>query len=370
MGIKTELLLFVRPILDWAPSLDWHGLGLTVLGAVIIIVLRKILARGIMSVNIKVLKMMSITFPDAARKELEIALRIVIVCVGLLLALQAANPPELLADILQKMTLSVVLIALFAAWYRLAAVFVAILDPMKPGNGITEIDWIVRVARFVIVLLGITALLGLWKVNVSAAITGVGFLGAGLAIAAQDLLRNLFAGMSNVRERRFVTGDWIHVDGVAEGHVQQIDLRSTTIIGFDRIPRYVPNADLANATVQNLSRRDHRRVSWIVPLVLSATNDQVEAVCVGLREFLETSGDFVTDNDDMLCLVQVAGLSDSAVDVKIYAFTQVNGYADYLKVCQKLTACIRQVVNQAGTSMAYPTHSLIVERSISETPEL
>jgi Mechanosensitive ion channel, beta-domain len=72
-----------------------------------------------------------------------------------------------------------------------------------------------------------------------------------------------------------VTGDWVHVDGVAAGQVKQIDLKSTTPIGFDRVPQYNPNADLANTTVQNLSRRDHRRISRVVPIVLSATVAQV-----------------------------------------------------------------------------------------------
>lgn len=70
----------------------------------------------------------------------------------------------------------------------------------------------------------------------------------------------------------------------------------------------------------------------------------------------------------MLCLVQVAGLSDIAVDVKIYAFTQVNDYTDYLKVCQKLIACIHQIVDEARISMAYPTHSLIVENPYLRRP--
>jgi len=241
----TVLTSLVQPILDWATSIDRHAFGLTMLAVVATYFLRRPIARLILSINVKILQSMSITLPEKARVELETALRVIIVCVSFLLAIQAVKPPALIEEILQNLTLTIIVIALFAAWYQLAAIFIAVLDPKKLGEGVTEIDWIVRVARFVIILLGIAALLGLWDINISAAITGVGVFGAGIAIAAQDMLRNLFAGMSNVRERRFVTGDWIQVDGVAEGQVKQIDLRSTTIIGFDRVPRYVPNADLA-----------------------------------------------------------------------------------------------------------------------------
>jgi MscS family membrane protein len=90
--------------------------------------------------------------------------------------------------------------AIFAAWYNLAAVFLSALNPKQLNNLVAETDWAVRVTRFVIILLGITALLQLWNIDVSAAFTGVGVLGAGVAIAAQDILKNFFGGMSNVSE--------------------------------------------------------------------------------------------------------------------------------------------------------------------------
>jgi small-conductance mechanosensitive channel len=86
----------------------------------------------------------------------------------------------------------------------------------------------------------------------------VGVLGAGLAIAAQDFVRNLVAGMNNMSEKRFERGDWIAVEGGIEGTVQRIDVRSTTIMGFDRVPRYVPNSGLSNAIVLNKSRIRHQ----------------------------------------------------------------------------------------------------------------
>jgi MscS family membrane protein len=364
MDVKTELKLLFQPILDWGASIDIYTFTLSLLVVVLAVLLRRPLAHWFLLLNAKSLRAMSIDLPENVQIELEKAFRVVIVCVSILISFRAINPPATIGDILQKLTLTVIVIAMFAAWYNLAKPFIAVLIPKTPGKPMTEIDWAVRVGRIVIIVLGIAAVLQLWHINLSGAITGVGVFGAGLAIAAQDLLRNLFAGASNVSEKRFETGDWIHVDGVVEGLVKTIDLRSTLIIGFDRIPHYVPNADLANATVQNLSRRDHRRVNWVVPLVLSSSNEQVERVCAELRNYLETSGDFVVGNDDILCLVQVAGLSDCAVEVKIYAFTKVNGYADYLKACERLTTSILQTVKHSGTSMAYPTHSLIVDNSI------
>jgi MscS family membrane protein len=365
MNIEAELSLMAAPIVDWASSVNKQAFAWSVIGVVFSVIFRTAIARAIFAANASVLRRMSIEIAEELREDVETALRVIIVCLAVLVAFQAVRPPEFIYTVLENLTLTVIVIAVFAAWYNLAAVFLSVLNPKQLNNLVAETDWAVRVTRFVIILLGITALLQLWNIDVSAAITGVGVLGAGVAIAAQDILKNFFGGMSNVSEKRFVTGDWIHVDGVAEGQVKQIDLRSTTIIGFDRVPRYIPNADLANATVQNLSRRDHRRISWVVPIVLSATVEQIESVCSGVRAHLQTSGDFVT-REDMLCLIQVAGISDSAVDLKIYAFTEVSGYEDYLKVCERLSICILKTVEEVGTSLAYPTQSLHFEPALDK----
>jgi MscS family membrane protein len=362
MSVKTEVSLMMEPIWEWGASVDRQALVWWLLVVVAVIVLRKPLAHWILKILAKSLRALSVRPPDNVQIELETSLRVIIVCVAFLLAVEAVQPPAFIGYIIEKLALTVMVVAVFAAWYKLAADFIAVLNHKQPDNVVTDMDWSVRVTRFVIILLGIAAVLELWQIDVSAVLTGVGVFGAALVIALQDMVRNLFGGMSNVREKRFVTGEWIKVEGVVEGLVKEIDLRSTTIIGFDRVPRYVPNADLANATVQNLSRRDHRRVNWMVPLVLSATTQQVEDVCTALRRYLTESDDFVV-RDDILCLVQVAGMSASAVEVKIYAFTKVNAYADYLAVCERLTACIRQTVDQFGTSLAYPTRSLILEKS-------
>jgi MscS family membrane protein len=364
--MKSEITLMMEPIGGWIASVDWQTSVWWFLVVVAVIVLRKPLANGVLNIVAKSLRALSVSPPENVQIELETSLRVIIVFAALLLAFEAVQPPAFIGYIIEKLALTVIVIAVFAAWYKLAADFIAVLVPKERDNVVTEMGYSVRVTQFVIILLGTAAVLKLWKIDVSDVLTGVGIFGAALVIALQDMVRNLFGGMSNIREKRFVTGEWIKVEGVAEGTVTDIDLRSTTILGLDRIPRFVPNADLANATVQNLSRRDHRRVNWIVPLVLSATSQQVEDVCTALRRYLAESGDFVI-REDMLCLVQVAGMSESAVEVKIYAFTEVNAYADYLAVCERLTACIRQTVDQAGTSLAYPTRSVIHEKSVGNS---
>ena len=97
--------------------------------------------------------------------------------------------PEIAGGLLKRLIISVAVIAVFAAWYRLAGVFIAQLKDERFDEIRVEKDWMVRVAKFAITLLGLAAFLEVWEIDISGALTGVGVLGAGFAIAAQDLVR-------------------------------------------------------------------------------------------------------------------------------------------------------------------------------------
>jgi MscS family membrane protein len=139
-----------------------------------------------------------------------------------------------------------------------------------------------------------------------------------VAIAARDPIQNLMSGMSNMSENRFTTGDTIEIEGVLIGTVRKIDLRTTLIIGFDQIPRHVPNSELSNSIVLDLSKRGHRRIYLKIPLVLSSTQEQVEEVRDRHKDYLETGGDFVI-SDEAPQYVHVNNLGDSSVDILFYA---------------------------------------------------
>ena len=74
----------------------------------------------------------------------------------------------------------------------------------------------------------------------------VGLVGAAVALGAQDLFKNLIAGIFIIGEQRFQTGDWISVDGIVEGTIEFIGLRTTKVRRFDMAPVFVPNSKLAD----------------------------------------------------------------------------------------------------------------------------
>ncbi|MGR3662357.1 MAG: mechanosensitive ion channel family protein [Paracoccaceae bacterium] len=279
------------------------------------------------------------------------------------LTLGAANPPEAIAGVLDRLLNSVALIVVFATWYQLSGPFVSILLSDKVNSTTMEAGWFQRISQFTILLFGLTALLKVWQVDISGALTGVGVLGAGMAIAMQDLLRNFVAGMTNMSEKRFESGDAIQVEGKFIGTVKRIDLRSTLVVGFDQIPRHIPNSDLSNSVVLNYSGRKHRRILVTVPLVRSSTQDQIETVRDALRLHHRNSGDFHL-GEEAAQYIYVNEIGPSSVDILVYVWTKGADYDEYLQTIERLTFAILGAVKKSDTELAYPTRTLQIEGDV------
>lgn len=341
----------------WQGGLDLSVLVFSLAFVFAAFLCRRHLARFLIAMLRALLERLSVTLSDKVSQELMRTTTVLIVTFAIYVALEALNVPRMPMDLFRRVLGSVAVIAVFSGWYNLSGPFVSLLQSDRFGEVKVEAGWMERVARFGILLFAITSLLEVWEVDISAALTGVGVLGAGLAIATQDLIRNLVAGMNNMSERRFAVGDSIQIDGSFVGTVEAIDLRSTLIRGFDQIPRYVPNSELSNAVVLNFSHRRHRRILLSIPLLLSSTEAQILQVRNALRDHLLNCGDFEL-SDDAPKHVYVEGLSDSAVTLIFYAWTTNPEYDTFLQVNERLSLKILEAVLAAGTELAYPTQTI------------
>lgn len=366
MSVKETVSDLVTRVQDWISSADQTGVAIAVVFVAIVIWIRKPLAKLTVSALDNLMRRLSVGLSDDLKAELIVPTSILIATLSIFLALEVLQLPEFADGIVRRVLTSIAVLAVFSGWYNLCGPFVYLLSG-EPRLGVKmESGWMERVARFGVVLFGITALLTVWEVDISSALTGVGVLGAGLAIATQDLIRNLVAGMNNISEKRFSVGDVVQIEGVFVGTVEQIDLRSTLLRGFDQIPRYIPNSELANAVVLNYSQRLNRRIKLSIPLVLSTTQAQIAEFCDTLRNYLKESGDFDV-SEDAPQYVRVEGLSDSAVLVMFYAWTTNADYESFLEVSERLTLKIMELASACDTALAYPTQTLNMSK---DSPDL
>jgi MscS family membrane protein len=190
-----------------------------------------------------------------------------------------------------------------------------------------------------------------------------------VALGAQDLFKNLISGLLIIAERRFSPGDWVCVDGIAEGTVETIGFRSTLIRRFDKAPLYVPNAKLSDNAVTNFSAMTHRRIYWMIGVEYRTTVAQLRQIRDGIEQYVLGSADFAKP-PEVATFVRVDRFSDSSIDIMLYCFTKTTVWGEWLAIKEELAYKIKEIVAAAGTSFAFPSQSVYVEDLPSEQPEV
>lgn len=298
---------------------------------------------------------------------LEPPVRVAFVVLGLFMAVSYLDVAGGVRDFLDRVMASLATLALFWAFYNLAHPVGALFQRIERFQSLAMVDWLVRLARVVVVLLGLAAVLEQWGIAIGPVLAGLGLVSAAVALGAQDLFKNLIAGVLILSEQRFRRGDWIRVDGVVEGTVEHIGFRSTLLRRFDLAPVYVPNADLADKPVINFTLMSFRRIYWTIGVRHDTSIDQLRHIRDGIEAYILGNGAFAHP-PQALTFVRIDRFTESSIDIMVYCFTRSTAWGNWLREKEALAFEVKRLVAEAGTRFAVPARS--VQITGAEAPEV
>lgn len=308
------------------------------------------------------------TFDDHAITVLERPLSFFPVVVGVYFAvdhLALAGGLKLFAD---RLVRSLIVVVIFWAFRNLVVPFSTVLRQLERFVTTPMVDWLIKAINVTLLFIGMATVLEIWGIRIGPIIAGLGLFGVAVALGAQDLFKNLIAGILIIAERRFNPGDWIRVDGEVEGTVELIGFRSTRIRQFDKAPVYVPNAKLSENSLVNYSRMTHRRIYWVIGVTYRTTVDQLRIIRDGIEAYLNGNDAFDTTSA-VSTFVRIDRFSASSIDIMVYCFTRTTVWGEWLAIKEELACEIKRIVAAAGTSFAFPSQSVYVETLPLERPE-
>lgn len=134
---------------------------------------------------------------------------------------------------------------------RLSRVFIAVLVRrlhLTPQLGRVLYRWLLALLLLAVLVL----VLKLARIPLTAFAFLGGALAIGVGFGTQTIIKNLISGVIILFERKVRVGDIVTIDGVS-GTVSSVDLRATTVRGFDGIEAIVPNSQLLENRVSNWS---------------------------------------------------------------------------------------------------------------------
>jgi MscS family membrane protein len=209
-----------------------------------------------------------------------------------------------------------------------------------------------------ILFVGLLFLLNRFGVNPAAAITGLGVGGIAVALAAQKTLENVIAGISLISDKAIRVGDFLRI-GPTLGTVTDIGLRSTRIRTLDRCIVNVPNGQIANASLENLTLRDQFWFHHILRVTSDTTGTQLRSILAGLTQFLTKRPNV----NEPSVHVRFLAFGESSLDVEMFAYFPARDWKDFLRIQEGLLLEIVEMVERAGAKIALPSRMTYVPGS-------
>jgi small conductance mechanosensitive channel len=106
---------------------------------------------------------------------------------------------------------------------------------------------LVAITFVVAAAVAIVTVLGIWGVPLGPLIASLSVVGIAIGIGAQDLVKDVIAGMFVLIEDQYALGDVVQLAGVS-GTVEEIRLRTTVLRDLDGSIHHVPNGEVRVAT--------------------------------------------------------------------------------------------------------------------------
>jgi MscS family membrane protein len=196
-------------------------------------------------------------------------------------------------------------------------------------------------------------------------LAGLGVGGFAVALAARDSLANLMGSIVIMFERPFRIGHWIKI-GDNEGIVEEVGFRSTRIRTFYNSLISLPNNEIVNAIVDNLSRRRMRRQRFFVQIKYDTPREKLEKFVNDIKQLITNHP--MTEKDDFH--IRFNGFGKSGLDILLYFYLQVPDYHTELKERERILLQILDLAKTLGVEFAFPTRTLHVESTREgATPE-
>ncbi|VDC33885.1 mechanosensitive ion channel family protein [Pseudogemmobacter humi] len=143
---------------------------------------------------------------------------------------------------------------------------------------------LLRVALFAAATLASLSLF--FRQDLSGILTGSGLVLAVLGFAIRNVVADTFSGLALGLEAPFRIGDWVAIDGLAQGRVQEIGWRSTRLITRDSTHVILPNSQISRQRITNYSAprpeyRDHAELTLPATLPVAEARILITEALVG-----------------------------------------------------------------------------------------
>ncbi|MBO6809650.1 MAG: mechanosensitive ion channel [Marinobacter adhaerens] len=202
----------------------------------------------------------------------------------------------------------------------------------------------------ILLLISVASMVG---IATTSFIAIIGAAGLAVGLALQGSLANFAGGVLILIFKPFKVGDTIDAQGYL-GSVREISILYTIVDTFDNRRIVIPNGQLANASLTNLSAYETRRCDMSFGIGYGDDIDKAKAVCKRLIEEDERA------LKDPAPLIVVGALGESSVDLTVRAWTKS---ADLWPFYWDMHEKVKKAFDAEGISIPFPQRDVHMIKS-------
>jgi len=209
---------------------------------------------------------------------------------------------------------------------------------------------LLRLSVITVLILVVLAVLDLLSI-----IAALGLVGAAIAFAGQDIIRDYLNGTLIVLENQYAEGDIVRVGGVA-GTVEELGLRRTELRDLSGVVHIIPNGEIRVAS--NLTRI-YAGINLDVSVAYGTDTDEAMAVIDAIGQGIAADEAWADRILEAPTALRVDALGDSGVDIKVVGQVRAG---DQWAATGELRRRILKAFAAEGIEIPFP-HRVVISRT-------
>jgi MscS family membrane protein len=298
---------------------------------------------------------------DLLLNSMQTPLVLAVILLGFHVGYQQLNIPNQIIQWLDRLAESflVILIAVFLlkSSQKISKHYITIYTHTPNANLSLQVLPLVKlVLRVVIVIVTVIWVISNMGYNITSLLASLGIGGLAVALAAQDLLKNIFSGLIIMIDQPFKIGDWIKIREL-QGVVQQVGLRSTRIKTSAEEFITIPNHLITESSIVNLTKFATSRISFVLGLTYRSKVADIQEVKTTITEILNTTEGIVKGNYEL----NFATFGAYSLELTLAFTFEGNTPNQQRTIRDKVNMQIKQAFDQKGIQIAFPTTTVYLK---------
>jgi small-conductance mechanosensitive channel len=284
------------------------------------------------------------------------------VIAGLYAAIQVTSLPPRITSLIQQI---LVVLVIFSITWAVAQIVAALVEntAKRAPETLPGATLVTNLARVAVVAVGVLVILQTLGISITPIITALGVGGLAVALALQDTLANLFAGVHILASRQLRPGDYVKLASGEEGYVEDVTWRQTTIRQLPNNIIIVPNSQIASTTTTNYHLPETAlSVSVQVGVSYDSDLERVEDVTIDVAN--EVMREVEGGVSDFEPFIRYHTFGDSSIDFSVIMRGQefVNQYMIKHEFIKKL----HKRFNAEGIDIPFPIRTVYMQNEVAE----